>query len=218
MTPSILLVFALSGLLLTHAKALSYEDCGISGGLVDVADVKMTPDPAVSGGQMTFTIPATSTVSITGGNVLVLVMYRGIPVHVERDPLCGKTKCPVAPGEKFIFENSQPLPTVTPAGSYVVRMSAFNQDNKLLFCEKVSFDIVKPSSSPMSFSEKLGAFARSLFIGAQEDAGAIIEAAEKVWNFPEDSKIQLRRALAARDSWKWNAQSTENYEERLTAV
>ena len=62
-----------------------------------------------------------SDVAITGGTVVVIVSFLGIPVHIETDPLCTKTECPVAAGDDFVFTNSQPLPSVTPAVSDAAR-------------------------------------------------------------------------------------------------
>ena len=66
--------------------------------------------------------------AITGGTVVVIVSFLGIPVHIETDPLCTKTECPVAAGDDFVFTNSQPLPAVTPAVSTAghVRLSAID--------------------------------------------------------------------------------------------
>jgi len=50
---------------------------------------------------------------ISGGKVVIRVLYVGIPVHTETHDLCDETACPVAPGS-FVLSHSQTLPSITP--------------------------------------------------------------------------------------------------------
>jgi hypothetical protein len=50
---------------------------------------------------------------ITGGAVVITVSFHGVPVHAERNDICSRAECPIAPGD-FTLENTQPLPRITP--------------------------------------------------------------------------------------------------------
>eukprot|EP00270_Netrium_digitus_P019223 TRINITY_DN7546_c0_g1_i2.p1 TRINITY_DN7546_c0_g1~~TRINITY_DN7546_c0_g1_i2.p1 ORF type:complete len:272 (+),score=49.77 TRINITY_DN7546_c0_g1_i2:24-818(+) len=154
--PSLLLLL-LPGM--PTGSTLTWSSCGKDGLPVQIVNVTMEPDPAVSGSDFTFQMPAVSSTDIQGGSVHILVFFHGIPLHTEKDDLCIKTTCPVSPGD-FLFTNSQNLPRITPPGVYTVRMEALNSDNKELFCARMTFQIVRPTGTASS-SSSTAAAARS---------------------------------------------------------
>ncbi|GBG67941.1 hypothetical protein CBR_g1060 [Chara braunii] len=122
--------------------AATWGPCGEKDVPVTVKGVVVTPDPPVRGSAFSFELPATSNRVITGGYVKVFVFFHGVPVHLEEDDLCEKTSCPVQIGD-FVFRNAQDLPGVTPPGPYMVKVSAFDENDEPLFCTKIRFMIVK---------------------------------------------------------------------------
>ena len=53
---------------------------------------------------------------ISGGSITVQVYYLGVNVHTEKDNLCIRTSCPIAPGD-FSITNIADLPDFTPTVS-----------------------------------------------------------------------------------------------------
>ena len=45
--------------------------------------------------------------------MIVSVSFHGVTVHTERNDICNRAACPIAPGE-FVLKNSEVLPVVTP--------------------------------------------------------------------------------------------------------
>ncbi len=45
--------------------------------------------------------------------MVITVSFHGVPVHAERNDICSRAECPIAPGG-FTLENTQPLPRITP--------------------------------------------------------------------------------------------------------
>mgnify|MGYP000432718595 len=53
---------------------------------------------------------------VSGGSITVQVYYLGVNVHTEKDNLCIRTSCPIAPGD-FSITNIADLPDFTPTVS-----------------------------------------------------------------------------------------------------
>ena len=53
---------------------------------------------------------------ISGGSITVQVYYLGVNVHTEKENLCIRTSCPIAPGN-FSVTNLADLPDFTPTVS-----------------------------------------------------------------------------------------------------
>ncbi|KAH8954135.1 hypothetical protein BDL97_08G064300 [Sphagnum fallax] len=108
---------------------------------VEVKNITIEPYPAVSGEDVTFIVPAIANQEITTAFVVVTVSFHGIPVHVERNDICSKLKCPIGPGS-FTLENTEPLPRITPPGSYNIKLQFLDGDDSILACAEVKFTIV----------------------------------------------------------------------------
>eukprot|EP00897_Mesotaenium_endlicherianum_P003497 jgi/Mesen1/3175/ME000184S02234 len=136
---------------------------------------------------------------LNGGTVQVFVFFHGIPIHYERKSLCGKTPCPISPGE-FSLSQKQSLPSITPAGTYMVRLSAVDDEGKQLFCERISFQIVKSKKTGQSvLADAVDAFT-SLVAKHQEDVDHVAEAAQAAWKFSEETKSSLKEALRSQQA------------------
>ncbi|XP_024541094.1 putative phosphatidylglycerol/phosphatidylinositol transfer protein DDB_G0282179 [Selaginella moellendorffii] len=123
------------------AVASSWELCDkYKSYSVKIKDVEVLPDPVVSGQDAAFVVPASTSVPIKSGTVIVTVLWHNIPVHREVDDLCEKTKCPIAAGD-FVLNSTQALPGFTPSGKYKIRMQIV-QGSSLLACANIQFQIV----------------------------------------------------------------------------
>ncbi|GLJ31246.1 hypothetical protein SUGI_0626540 [Cryptomeria japonica] len=116
---------------------------------VKVDNVRITPNPIVSGKSATFNISATSEDVIPAGKLSIEVYLFGICVYTEIHDLCSKTTCPIKKGD-FILTNSQSLPWFTPPGNYKLRMKMMDADDKILTCIYIEFSIVFGTGSVIS--------------------------------------------------------------------
>ncbi|KAL1190163.1 MD-2-related lipid-recognition protein ROSY1 [Cardamine amara subsp. amara] len=107
---------------------------------VKVKGVEITPDPVVSGDAATFKISGSTGEDISGGEVVIKVSYFGIPVHTETHDLCDETACPIAPGS-FVLSHSQTLPSITPPGTYTLKMTINDKNGGRLTCISFKFSI-----------------------------------------------------------------------------
>jgi hypothetical protein len=107
--------------------------------------VKISPDPVVSGAAATFKIFGSTGEDISGGKVVIRVLYVGIPVHTETHDLCDETACPVAPGS-FVLSHSQTLPSITPPGTYTLKMTINDKNGGRLTCISFKFKITVGSA------------------------------------------------------------------------
>jgi hypothetical protein len=108
---------------------------------VEVKNVTIQPYPAVSGEDVTFIVPAVTNEKINGGTVVITVSFHGVPVHAERNDICSRAECPIAPGG-FTLENTQPLPRITPPGDYKIKLQFLGEDDDVLACADITFTIV----------------------------------------------------------------------------
>lgn len=105
----------------------------------------MAPIPAVANSNLTITVVGLLDKPLTSGFVQFEGYYLGLPVLNKSGSLCDSTfiKCPVRPGA-FNLTLSTYLPPNFPAGDFIVKMTAIDQDQEELWC--MSFEIFIPGS------------------------------------------------------------------------
>ncbi|MED6160163.1 hypothetical protein PIB30_048775 [Stylosanthes scabra] len=109
---------------------------------VKVSAVEISPEPVVSGSPATFKIKAASGQAISGGDLVITVSLFGVPIHTENHNFCDEvSSCPVSSGD-FVISHTQTLPSITPPGSYNLKMTLKDDNNELLTCIKFNFKIV----------------------------------------------------------------------------
>ncbi|XP_044476037.1 putative phosphatidylglycerol/phosphatidylinositol transfer protein DDB_G0282179 [Mangifera indica] len=141
-------IFKLTGLavvifylLFSSIQAIDVTYCDKKGNYkVKVHGVEIIPDPVVTGQPATFKVSAFSAQAIPGGKVVIDVSYFGVHVHQEDHDLCEELSCPVAEGD-FVLSHTQTLPGFTPPGSYKLKMTVEDKNNKMLSCFSFNFKI-----------------------------------------------------------------------------
>ncbi|KAG2330021.1 hypothetical protein Bca52824_001201 [Brassica carinata] len=136
--PLLLLLFSL--FLLPSLRATSFHYCDKRLDPVKVKSVEISPDPVVSGKAATFKITGSTGEDISGGEVVISVSYFGIHVHTETHDLCDESSCPIAPGS-FVLSHSQTLPSITPPGTYTLKMTINDKNGERLTCISFKFKI-----------------------------------------------------------------------------
>ncbi|XP_054793507.1 uncharacterized protein LOC129299093 [Prosopis cineraria] len=122
-----------------HATRVKY--CEKQGDYaVKVIGVEISPDPVIRGKPATFEISAATGEPISGGKVIIEVSYFGVHVHTETHDLCEEASCPVTAGN-FVLAHTQTLPSFTPPGSYVLKMTMEDEKDEQLTCINFNFTI-----------------------------------------------------------------------------
>ncbi|CAH8306518.1 unnamed protein product [Eruca vesicaria subsp. sativa] len=133
--PLLLLLF-----LLPTLRATSFHYCDKRLDPVKVNGVEISPDPVVSGKAATFKISGSTDEHISGGKVVISVSYFGVHVHTETHDLCDESSCPIEPGS-FLLSHSQTLPSITPPGTYTLKMTINDKNGGRLTCISFKFKI-----------------------------------------------------------------------------
>ncbi|KAG0586263.1 hypothetical protein KC19_2G076900 [Ceratodon purpureus] len=145
-TAVLLLVASLAVLATAAPKPSDWHVCDRHANYdILVKNVTINPDPVVSGEEMTFMVPAYTAKEITGGSVIVSVSFHGVTVHTERNDICEKAACPIAPGE-FVLKNTEVLPGITPPGSYRIKLQFVGEEGEQLACANINFSIIWSAS------------------------------------------------------------------------
>uniref|UniRef100_A0A1J3FK47 Putative phosphatidylglycerol/phosphatidylinositol transfer protein n=1 Tax=Noccaea caerulescens TaxID=107243 RepID=A0A1J3FK47_NOCCA len=144
-----MLLLFLSLFLLPTLRATSFHYCDKKLDPVKVKGVEISPDPVVSGQAATFNISGSTGEEISGGKVVISVSYFGIHVHTETHDLGDETACPVAPGS-FVLSHSQTLPSITPPGTYTLKMTIKDENGGRLTCISFKFKITLDSTLSVS--------------------------------------------------------------------
>ncbi|KAE9606228.1 hypothetical protein Lal_00024967 [Lupinus albus] len=115
--------------------------------VVKVSGVEILPNPVVRGEPFTFKIAAYTGEPILSGDLIYEISYAGVetPPATFLHDLCQESSCPVPVGH-FLLTHTELLPTVTPPGTYNVKLTFKNQNEKQLSCIIFPFKIGAGSS------------------------------------------------------------------------
>ncbi|WJX59067.1 hypothetical protein P8452_44448 [Trifolium repens] len=147
------LILCLSSILLllssSHSQAesqsLQYCEKGANYA-VQISNVEILPDPVVRGEPFTFKIKAYTGEPILSGDLIYEISYAGIgEPAIFHHALSEETPLPVAPGH-FLLTHTELLPAYTPPGTYNVKLTFKDQDDKRLTCVVFPFTIGAKSS------------------------------------------------------------------------
>ncbi|XP_031400683.1 putative phosphatidylglycerol/phosphatidylinositol transfer protein DDB_G0282179 [Punica granatum] len=138
MAPLLLLALALL-FPLTQATTIKY--CDNSGDyVVKVNDVRISPNPVIAGKPASFDISASAGRALSGGKVVIHVIYFGIQVHTETHDICDEVSCPISMGD-FVLSHTETLPVFTPPGTYTLRITMVDANKEQLTCISFNFKI-----------------------------------------------------------------------------
>ncbi|KAJ1383716.1 MD-2-related lipid-recognition domain [Sesbania bispinosa] len=115
--------------------------------VVRVNGVEILPNPVVRGEPFTFKIAAYTGEPILSGDLVYEISFAGIegPPVVFHHDLSEEAPLPVPVGD-FLLTHTELLPPVTPPGTYNVKLTFKNQNDKLLTCITFPFRIGAKSS------------------------------------------------------------------------
>ncbi|TKY57022.1 phosphatidylglycerol/phosphatidylinositol transfer protein [Spatholobus suberectus] len=132
----------------SHAPPPTFKYCDRNADYaVKVSGVEILPDPVERGVPFTFKIPAYTPEPIPSGDLIYEISYAGIevPPATFLHDLCEETPCPV-PAGNFVLVHTELLPPVTPPGTYNVKLTFKDHNDKLLTCIVFPFKIGAKSS------------------------------------------------------------------------
>ncbi|KAI3443361.1 hypothetical protein Pfo_000026 [Paulownia fortunei] len=126
---------------LSSAKSTDVHYCNKKANYpVKVSGLEINPYPISRGKNTTFEIAASTNEAISGGKLVIDVTYLIFHVYSEAHDLCVETSCPVSVGD-FVVSHSQELPGITPPGSYTLKMTMVDANNRQLTCITFDFSI-----------------------------------------------------------------------------
>ncbi|PKI73339.1 hypothetical protein CRG98_006277 [Punica granatum] len=78
--------------------------------------------------------------ALSGGKVVIHVIYFGIQVHTETHDICDEVSCPISMGD-FVLSHTETLPVFTPPGTYTLRITMVDANKEQLTCISFNFKI-----------------------------------------------------------------------------
>ncbi|KDO48963.1 hypothetical protein CISIN_1g031870mg [Citrus sinensis] len=142
MNRQLLLLFTFY-VLVSSIQAIDFTYCGQydeENFPLKVQQIKIIPDPVVTGKPAIFNISAVTDRSVSGGKVMIEVRYFGIRVHSETHDICEEVSCPIEAGN-FVLSHAETLPGYTPPGVYTLKMKMIGKNGYQLTCFSFKFKI-----------------------------------------------------------------------------
>jgi len=123
--------------------SMTWSSCSSSSALCPVTKVTMSPDPAVRGQNVTFSVTCNGHgPAVTGGTSTNVVYLFGIKVLSVTKELCSLTTCPIEPGVQTVT-GSMVVPSITPTGEPLkMVMTNTDQTGAQLNCVDVNYEVV----------------------------------------------------------------------------
>jgi len=137
---SFVLVLAL---LVVCASAVSvpYKWCGSSSDDATIQSITSNEFPPKAGDTLTLNVTGNLSKEVTDGTYLIKIVIDGIiPLPSENGSISVFRPLPWPEGA-LNFSYSRPIPAAAPTGSYVVTISAIDQDYVQIFCISVAFKL-----------------------------------------------------------------------------
>eukprot|EP00803_Ostreobium_quekettii_P005098 evm.model.scf_4967.1 EVM.evm.TU.scf_4967.1 scf_4967:986-2789(-) len=138
---------AVLGLLAVDAAEMNFTVCKDAPFMP--SSVTLAPYPPHPGTEVLFQIVGVADHNMTGGKfeaeVSVVEFGFDLPVYEESKDLCTRTKCPIMKGN-VTFTYDKTLPSVTPAGTYHVKLDAKDLEGNLEMCLELDFEITLPTA------------------------------------------------------------------------
>ncbi|KAK7276533.1 hypothetical protein RIF29_17674 [Crotalaria pallida] len=132
----------------SHAQVQALKYCDKNADYsVKVSGVKILPNPVVRGEPFTFKIAAYTDEPIQSGDLIYEISFVGVeaPPAIFHHDLCEESSCPVSAGN-FLLIHTELLPSYTPPGTYNVKLTFKDQNDKQLSCIIFPFKIGAGSS------------------------------------------------------------------------
>ena len=139
----VLSVVLLLALLVACASAVNvpYKWCGSSSDDATIQSIVSNEFPPSAGDTLTLNVTGNLSKQVTDGTYLIKIVVDGIiPLPSENASISTFRELPWPTGE-LNFSYSREIPSAAPAGSYVVTISAVDQDYVQIFCISVAFKL-----------------------------------------------------------------------------
>lgn len=113
-----------------------FQNCGNSGDQAQVQQLLANPYPIVPGSPASLRVIGKLGETVTAGQYAVKVILFGVPIYNTGGNLCTldpNFPCPFPVGNLNLTDTLS-IPSIAPAGTYTVQVSATDQSSKELFC------------------------------------------------------------------------------------
>jgi len=119
---------------------IPYVDCGGKGDHIAVSNITANYWPPSKSTPLTISINGYSDENITSGSYEIDVLWEGNKIDVIDGSVCSLDACPITVGPASVVYNVT-IPSIAPAGSYEIDISAADQNKQELLCVKISFKL-----------------------------------------------------------------------------
>mmetsp|Transcript_91779 Transcript_91779/g.163348 ORF Transcript_91779/g.163348 Transcript_91779/m.163348 type:complete len:148 (-) Transcript_91779:80-523(-) len=122
------------------SATMTWKSCGKPSDHCPASKVVMSPDPAVVGKNVTFTVTCTSDETVSGGESQSNIYLYGIKVLSHTVDLCTLQKCPSPPGTHSVT-GGMVVESITPTNVPLnLIMHNTDQNKNELNCVSVTFE------------------------------------------------------------------------------
>jgi len=121
-----------------YAIDVPFVDCGSY--LAHIEKIEANTWTPKFGQDLTLTSHGYSKFNITHGTFKVATYFMGFIINDVKGDLCSLITCPLNSGN-FEITSSSIFPNDAPNGNYRSQMVTHNQNEELLYCTEIAFDI-----------------------------------------------------------------------------
>lgn len=122
---------------------MTWTSCSAASSPCPPSNVTMSPDPAVRGKDVTFSLTCDGTgPAVTGGKSTNIIYLFGIKVLEVTKDLCTLTKCPIEPGVHTI-SGGMTVPSITPTNEPLKMVQTnTDQNGNQINCVNIMYEVV----------------------------------------------------------------------------
>ena len=122
------------------AVSVPYKSCGSSTDDATLTSIVSNEFPPVKGDNLSLNVTGNLTKNVTAGQYTIAITVGGFPLPDLTGDISSFRALPWPVGE-LNFTYSQDIPSAAPSGSYVVKISAVDQDSDQIFCISIAFSL-----------------------------------------------------------------------------
>ena len=138
------LVLLLALFAYASAVPIPFTSCGSSSDDGTISSIVGNEFPPVKGDTLQLNVTGNLTKEVTSGTYTIKITVDGFPLTGPTGSVSDFRPLPWPVGD-LNFTYSESIPSVAPSGSYVISISAVDQDSDEIFCISLSFDLSEES-------------------------------------------------------------------------
>lgn len=117
-----------------------YKWCGAATDDATIDSIVSNEFPPVAGDNLVLNVTGNLTKQVTSGTYTIAISVSGFPLPSITGDIAAFSPLPWGLGQ-LNFSYAQEIPSAAPPGSYLVKISAVDQDSKQIFCISITFTL-----------------------------------------------------------------------------